>query len=361
MSDALDLDRRPDGDVAGRGRLRTTRSTPAAAGSTCRSSRSTEARVPRAVVATPPIGFHRTVLLFPLPLVAAVQWHAASGRRGFELGRDVRHPVAASHGRRFGASRANDARTQRSRPAPVGPRGTTTSARTSFDSPISPRTPSTVLNTMLDASSEAVTLGRARLRSPKLRADFAAPGQRTWCRRRQRSERASSSMSPGPRRAAARSGHTAAGAVGPTTPTRPIRLEAARIPRREPARCVPLGRPSRSGRRRRHPVRNPLASSSPPRAGWPHGRGLRALLPGGLGPRRPVRRLVRDGGDLDPHLLPPELPGPHPGASQRPLLPELRRRTTGRIPRLQTLPPRRIAGIPGVERAPGRRRPAPCA
>ena len=53
----------------------------------------------------------------------------------------------------------------------------------------------------------------------------------------------------------------------------------------------------------------------------------------------------------------PELSGPHPGTSQRPLLPELRRRATSRVPRLQTLPSRRVAGFAGVERAPGRRGP----
>jgi hypothetical protein len=84
-------------------------------------------------------------------------------------------------------------------------------------------------------------------------------------------------------------------------------------------------------------------------------RGPGPLLPGGAEQGRPLRRLVLLRGDLHRDLLPPELPGPHPEAAERPLLRHRGRRPAGRVPRLPPLPARRHAGIAGMERA-GRRR-----
>ena len=86
--------------------------------------------------------------------------------------------------------------------------------------------------------------------------------------------------------------------------------------------------------------------SSAPRMGH---TGVRARRPGPLLPRRAVarpalRRVVRHRRDLDRHLLPAELPGPHAAPAQRPLPADGRRRPAGRVPRLQAVPARRHAG-----------------
>ena len=61
--------------------------------------------------------------------------------------------------------------------------------------------------------------------------------------------------------------------------------------------------------------------------------------------------MVLHGRDVDRHLLPAELPGDHPQAGERPLLPDGGRGAARRLQGLQAVPPRRLTGIPGVERA----------
>ena len=66
--------------------------------------------------------------------------------------------------------------------------------------------------------------------------------------------------------------------------------------------------------------------------------------------------MVRHGRADDRDLLPPELPGDHAEARERRLLPDRGRRATARVSRLQTVPTRRIPGVAGMERPPGRGR-----
>ena len=193
-----------------------------------------------------------------------------------------------------------------------------------------------VLNTMLGDSPEAVTTRTTAAAITKLRARFAAPGQldvvlvvdaagarleldeprTTW----------GASTDPGARLLAL---------WGRRSPTRPIswRKRTAH-PEHWPPSCGDLA-PARSPTASRPPsppCPKSASQSTPCRAGCPYGRGLRALLPGRVGPRCALRRLVRDGGDVDPHLLPAKLSGTDAGTSKRPFLPELGGGTTSRVP-----------------------------
>ena len=122
----------------------------------------------------------------------------------------------------------------------------------------------------------------------------------------------------------------------------------------------PTGGRSRRGRRFRPPRPCPIPARQRrrPVARWVRCRGLRTLLPGRAVPRRPLRRVVLHRRHLHRHLLPAELPGHHPQAGQRPLLPERRRRPAGRAsgPACAagpTPPPGRRSGTPGPTWWPG--------
>ena len=120
-------------------------------------------------------------------------------------------------------------------------------------------------------------------------------------------------------------------------------------------RAAPARRRPVRSRRADVRVRSPLA---PDPGGCHHrggDRGLRAVLPGRPEQGRPLRRVVLHRGHLHRHLLPAELPGHHPEAGQRPLLPDRGRGAAGRLPGLQAVPARRRARLARVERA-GRRR-----
>ena len=84
----------------------------------------------------------------------------------------------------------------------------------------------------------------------------------------------------------------------------------------------------------------------------PTAPGRRVLLPGRQGPRPALRRGLLHRRAHHRHLLPPLLPGAHPGLRQRDLPPDVGGGTGGRVPGLQAVPARRHAGQPRL----GRRR-----
>ncbi len=83
----------------------------------------------------------------------------------------------------------------------------------------------------------------------------------------------------------------------------------------------------------------------------------RVLLPSGQEPRPAVRRGLLHRGPHHRDLLPPLVPGAHPGVRPRHLPPDRRRRPGGRVPRLQAVPARCHPGQPRLGRRRRRGRP----
>lgn len=93
----------------------------------------------------------------------------------------------------------------------------------------------------------------------------------------------------------------------------------------------------------------PPVLSVPGCKGCIHARRFRQLLPGSPVQGRPVRRLVRDRRAQHRDLLPAQLSGAATVAAELAVLPDGRRGSGGRLPGLQTLPPRRLPRIAGME------------
>ena len=101
-------------------------------------------------------------------------------------------------------------------------------------------------------------------------------------------------------------------------------------------------------------VRGCLNSASQRSCSAPQWRGdprRRTVLPGCAEPRQQVRRLLHHGRQDHRDLLPAELPGDDPEATQRRVLRHGCRRAATRVSRMQAMPARRVAWFTRVERS----------